>query len=92
MPKVTVYLDDSTHELLKLLDLKPSELLQTAIHTAARTEEKMRLLGEWIEEYEEEHGPPSAEDLADAERILAPLRERQARERDAQTAQERRAS
>lgn len=80
MPRVTVYLDDSTHDLLKRLGLKPSELLQDAIRQAADEEQRMQALREWLAEGEAEHGPPTAEDLAEAERILAPLREREARE------------
>jgi hypothetical protein len=38
----------------------------------------MQALREWIAEGEAEHGPPTAEDLTEVERILAPLREREA--------------
>jgi hypothetical protein len=41
-------------------------------------EQRMQALREWIAEGEAEHGPPTAEDLTEVERILAPLREREA--------------
>jgi hypothetical protein len=76
MPRVNVYLDEDTNHLMKLLNLRPSELLQKAIREAAEIEEKQRELALFLDEGLRDNGPPTEEDIAWAEKVCAPLLEK----------------
>jgi len=67
---MTVYLPDELYRAVKELELPASELLQDAVRRELDLEAKRAAADRLAEELVEEHGEPSARDVAWAEALL----------------------
>lgn len=80
MKRIQVTMPDELYVRMTELGLSPSAVLQKAVEDADQNELLRWEMEQWLSEMEAEVGPPSAEDIAWVENVLAPLREREARE------------
>jgi post-segregation antitoxin (ccd killing protein) len=79
MPRMQVYLPDDLYEIVKDRDLPASELLQEAIRAEVRRRELLAAGDRYIQELEDEVGPPTARQRARAADLVRRIRARSTR-------------
>lgn len=73
MARMTVYLPEELHTQVKAQKLPVSEILQDALRRELVRRQKVEALDEYLAELAEEVGEPTAEDRAEAERVVAEI-------------------
>lgn len=78
MGKLNVYVPDELEAIIRQKELSPSVLLQDALQNHLTEEDRQELMDRWLADAAERNGPPTAEDLAWVEQVMAPIYEREA--------------
>ena len=73
MARMTVYLPEELHAQVKAEKLPVSEILQAALRQELSRRDKVQALEEYLTELAEEVGEPTAEDIAEAERVVGEI-------------------